>query len=135
MQKIAGFNLLEILITLSIIGILSILCFPIYSQHIIHARRLEAEVNLIKLANALEKYYLLKNTYENATLEELNFSKRIAGDQYDLKIVSVTSSDFLIKASPIGNQAKKDIACASLSLNSAGIKKITGTGELTECWQ
>lgn len=135
MQKTNGFNLLEILIVLTIIGILSALCLPVYSEHIIRARRLEAEINLIKLANALEKYYLLNNTYENATLNQLHFSQMIANNQYQLQIVAVSSSEFSIKAEPQGKQTDKDVVCGSLLLNSSGNKGITGNSTVNECWQ
>lgn len=135
MQKTKGFNLIELLITLAIISILSALCLPVYSEHIIRARRLEAEINLIKLANALEKYYLLNNTYENATLNQLNFSSLIADNQYQLQIVSVNSSEFSIKAIPLKKQADEDALCGSILLNSSGNKAITGSGNISECWQ
>src|SRR5579863_3525090 len=105
MKKISGFTLVELIITLAMIGILSGICLPVYSQHITHAHRLEAELSLIKLSNALEKYYLLNNTYENATFSKLNFSDITPSHHYQLHIVSTTSSDFLIKAVPLGNQA------------------------------
>jgi type IV pilus assembly protein PilE len=134
MQKITGFNLLELMITLSIVGILFAISLPIYSEHIVREKRLEAEMNLIKLANALEKYFFLNNTYEDATLSRLNFSDKIADKQYQLQIVSATHSTFLINAIPLGNQAKKDVLCRTLSLDSVGNKKMTGSGSLAECW-
>lgn len=133
-KKFFGFNLLELMIVLAIMGILSGLSLPIYSQHILRARRLEAEISLIKLANALEKYYFLNNTYENATLDQLNISGTVANNQYQLYIVSATHSDFSIKAVPLKRQAEEDTACASLLLDSEGNKGITGNGKLKECW-
>ncbi len=135
MQNKPGFSLLELMIVLIIVGILSAICLPIYSEHLIRERRLEAEMNLIKLSNALEKYFLLNNTYEKATLRQLNISDKIADNQYQLQIVSATGSDFLIQAVPLNNQEKKDSLCASLLLNSEGVKQITGNGKITECWE
>ncbi len=133
--KSFGFNLLELMITLSIIGLLCALCLPVYSDHFIRARRMEAEIQLIKLAGALEKYYLLNNTYENATLDQLHISEIIADHQYQLQIVSTGREDFLIQAIPLDRQAEKDKTCASLSLDNTGNKGISGSGPLTECWQ
>jgi len=134
MRKKSGFNLLELMIVLTIIGILCAISIPIYSEHMIRARRLEAEVSLIKLANALEKYFFLNNTYENATLEQLHLSEKIANEQYQLQIAAATSSGFSIKAVPLGMQAEKDVACASLTLDSEGNKGITGSDKITACW-
>lgn len=134
MQKYSGFNLIELMIVLIIIGILSAISFPIYSEHIIQERRMEAEMNLIKLSGALEKYFILNNTYQHATLHQLNISEKIAGNQYQLQIVSATDSDFVIKAVPLDHQAEKDSSCGNLMLDSAGVKKITGTGTFKKCW-
>jgi len=70
MQKnLNGFSLLELMITLTIIGILTAFCLPVYSQHIIEARRLEAKIALEKLAATLENYFIAHNSYQGATLE------------------------------------------------------------------
>ncbi|EKD53866.1 MAG: hypothetical protein ACD_60C00143G0008 [uncultured bacterium] len=134
MKKIHGFNLIEMMIVLIIISILSAICIPLYSEHLSHAYRLEAEINLVKLAGALETYYLLNNTYQNATLDELHFEKNIADNQYELAITSETENDFRVQAIPIHQQAERDTACGTLSLNSNGEKQISGGSPLTECW-
>ena len=135
MQKSIGFSLLEIMFVLIITSILTALCcLPIYSQHLTHAKRLEAEMNLIKLASALEQYYIVNHTYQNATLNVLNFPEKIVRNHYQLAIASATETDFTLKAIPINQQVQSDHACATLLLNSKGEKSITGTGKLANCW-
>jgi type IV pilus assembly protein PilE len=130
-----GFSLLELMIALIIVGILSAVCVPIYSDHLIHARRLEAEVNLIKLANALEQFHLVNNTYQNADLAALGFPNKIADNQYHLLITQANDDDYAIEARPLDKQAQSDVLCASLRLSSDGKREITGTGKLTDCWR
>ena len=132
--KIVGFNLIELMITLTIIGILSAISLPTYLQHIIHARRLQAETALLTLASALEKYYSIHQTYDGATLANLKISELIANNQYQLHISDTTTTDFSIKATPLGNQAEKDSQCGTLVINADGTQKITGTGSILECW-
>ncbi|EKD73087.1 MAG: fimbrial protein precursor [uncultured bacterium] len=135
MQKSIGFSLIEIMFVLIITSILTALCcLPIYSKHLTHAKRLEAEMNLIKLASALEQYYIVNHTYQNASLNALNFPEKIAHDQYQLVIDHATESDFMLKAVPLNQQARNDPACAILLLSSKGEKGITGTGQLANCW-
>jgi len=134
MQKNSGFSLFELMITLVIISVLSLLCLPIYSRHITHARRLEAELSLIKLANAIEEYHIINNTYQNATLDALGFSEKIAHDQYQLAIPLATDFQYILKAIPQDKQAQNDTLCDSLILNSSGKREITGSGHLTDCW-
>jgi type IV pilus assembly protein PilE len=135
MLKTNGFNLTELMITIAIIGIVIAIGLPVYSKHLITARRLEAETGLVQLASALEKYYLLNNTYENVTLEMLDIPEKIANNAYQVQIASATSDNFSIAATPINNQAEKDLSCATLLLDSSGKKQITGTGNASECWE
>ncbi len=130
-----GFSLIELMIALIIVGILSAVCIPIYSDHVIHARRLEAEVNLIKLANALEQFHLVNNTYQNAELAALGFPNKIVDNQYHLLITRANDDGFAIEAKPLDKQAQSDVSCAALLLNSEGKREITGTGKLTDCWR
>jgi prepilin-type N-terminal cleavage/methylation domain-containing protein len=73
-----GFHLIEILITFSIIGILSMIALPIYSQY------------FTKLSINLEEYYLRHHTYENANLDILHIPEWI--DNYQLN----PSSEFSV---------------------------------------
>jgi Tfp pilus assembly protein PilE len=109
------------------------LSYPIYTHHLIHERRIEAKITLEKIALNLEQYFLIHNTYEDATLETLGFPGTIANNNYRLNILSADNSDFLIEAKPQGQQ-QSDTTCDSLLLNSVGEKTITGTGTPSECW-
>lgn len=129
-----GFSLLELLIVIATIGILCAFSIPIYSQHVTHTRRLEAEMSLFKLASALEKHHLLYGTYQSATLQNLGFTKIIADNFYELQIITANETGYLITAKPLAKQATTDSLCNHLLLDSQGTKNITGTGSLTACW-
>jgi type IV pilus assembly protein PilE len=130
-----GFSLVEILVVVTLLGILSAFCIPIFSQHLTHVRRIEAEMTLSKLAVAMENYYTAHDTYENATLEVLGFNQNIAGGRYQLDIRLANATRFELEAIPVGKQAERDSRCATLLLNSQGEKNITGTGSQADCWQ
>lgn len=134
MKQIIGFSLFELLIALAIIGILASISIPLYSQHLIHEKRIEAAMTLSKLAVALEQYYTIHNTYKDASLSALGFPEKIADNRYSLKIASATDSDFNLAAQPLAEQADKDTICGTLTLNSLGVKSMTGSGKLADCW-
>lgn len=133
MKRHQGFHLVEVLFTLAIISITAALSYPIYADYMLYARRLEAESTLAKLSLAMEKFRAENNSYENATLNSLQFPETIVKDHYRLAIQQTSQSHYLLTATPIGKQAKDD-ACATLSLNAKEEKGISGHGTLEECW-
>ncbi len=58
-----GFTLIELMITVMIIGILSAIAIPQYQQYVTKARRAEAKAGLARVQGALERYFTVNNTY------------------------------------------------------------------------
>jgi type IV pilus assembly protein PilE len=56
---------------------------------------------------------------------------------YDINPVAdntATPPTFTITATPKGNQAARDTACATLTVDQAGTKGATGTSGAAGCW-
>lgn len=134
MMRLFGFSLLEILIVISIISILATISMPMYSHHIVRVKRLEAETMLSRLAIAMEQFHLENNSYQAATLSTLHFPEQIASGRYQLMIQSANDYDYLLLAKPIGTQAENDTACGDLKLEASGVKSISGSATIEECW-
>lgn len=126
-----GFSLIELLITMIIIGILMTLSLPLYSQYVVNEHRTEAKTTLMQLAASLEEYDTIHHTYQGASLQVLNYPEIIAHDSYQLTITDISDSAFTIAAEPLSNN--KD-ACGTLTLNALGEKAISGNSQLTDCW-
>lgn len=134
MITLKGFHLIEMLITLTIAGILANFGTLAYTQYLTQEARLEAAHSLSKLALAMEQYALEQRSYQGANLSTLHFLESIARNHYRLKIYVATPYRYQLSAIPQGKQAQQDRACGTLSLSSNGEKKISGTGKLGECW-
>lgn len=132
--KIQGFSLIELLIAITIIGILLSIVYPNYTHYLARVRRTEACLVLHKLAASLEDYYQVNNSYQGATLSQLNINATTQGDFYTINIDSATDQNFQISAIPQKQQAKIESACGTLILDDAGTKKISGKGNVEECW-
>jgi type IV pilus assembly protein PilE len=128
-----GFHLIELLVVIAIIGIALSIALPQYSQHLIHARRLQAVNTLEKLALALEQYYFKHQSYIGATLSSLGFSSRIADNHYALLIQTADTDFYQIAAMPISSQARKD-RCGTLILNATGERNVSGDEKLDQCF-
>ncbi|WP_423063639.1 type IV pilin protein [Candidiatus Paracoxiella cheracis] len=69
-----GYSLIELLVTLAIIVILASVAYPIYTHHIMSARRKHAEVMLLSLAERMENYHSVHGDYQHATLAALKIN-------------------------------------------------------------
>lgn len=126
-----GFHFIEVLIVLIIIGLLTAVSLPIYTQYLRNTHRLEAVTTLAKLALALEHYFIAHQTYQGATLQNLQFSEYIAHHAYQL-MMRLEDNHYLLKAQPTAQHI--DPLCQTLILDANGEKKITGTGSVEQCW-
>ncbi len=133
-MKQQGFNLIELLIVLSITGVLLAYAIPSYNDHLTRTRRLMAETALMKMAGHMEAYFAEHNSYEGANFNSLNLPEQVAENHYRLVIQEASASQFKLAALPQEIQARNDARCGSLILNSHGEKHIGGYGNLNECW-
>ena len=63
MKKTKGFTLIELMISVAIIGILSSIAIPSYTSYLEAARSVEAQNNIATLKAAQEEYFIENNTY------------------------------------------------------------------------
>ncbi len=60
-----GFSLLELMIVVAIVGILSAVAFPAYSDHVRRGAISEATATLADVRNRMEQYFLDNRAYGN----------------------------------------------------------------------
>ncbi|MGY6216238.1 type IV pilin protein [Methylolobus aquaticus] len=58
-----GFTLIELMITVAIVGILAMIAVPSYTSHLANVRRAEAQGSLMELANFMERFYTENMSY------------------------------------------------------------------------
>jgi len=111
-----------------------IICIPIYTRHKVTANRHRAEVSLKHLAARMTEFYSLQGTYKHVTPEILVMKEIDRNPGYQLKIIRNVNAHFTVSAIPVGFQKAKDTECETLSLTDSGVKYITGTTTVSECW-
>ena len=68
-----GFTLIELMITLAIIGILAAFAYPSYTQYTLRAGRAEGAASLLEVMERQEQYYRSNLTY-TTQLSDLGYS-------------------------------------------------------------
>lgn len=58
-----GFNLIELIVVVVIIGILTSIAIPSYRRHVISSSRAAAQIELLELSSLQEKIYLNSSAY------------------------------------------------------------------------
>jgi type IV pilus assembly protein PilE len=118
--KSAGFTLIELMVTIAIIGILASIALPIYSDYIMRGKIPEATNNLSSMRIKLEQYYQDNRTYITsgttcgvAVPASTNFSYTCAG----------TSGTYVVTATGL---AARGMGGFSYTINEAGTPITTG---------
>jgi type IV pilus assembly protein PilE len=126
-QASQGFTLIELMITVAIVGILAAIAYPSYQEYVKKSRRVDAEGVLLGLANAMERRFTETNSYVGAT-------NPAAGTYYTVTISASTASSYTLSAAPTGAQSTDK--CGTLTLTQTGAKGFTAATGITldDCW-
>lgn len=121
-----GFTLIELMITVAIVGILASIAYPSYQQYVLSSRRAEAQSEMLRIQLGLEKWRANNNAY-SSNLADAGFTDTNA--YYNYTITGATGSAYTINAAAQGSQTA-DSSCTPLTLNQSAAKTPS-----SGCWK
>ena len=126
-----GFTLLELMITVAVVAILTVVAISSYEFAVVKTRRAAAKGCVTESAQYMERYYTTNFTYADATLPKCSSD---VTPYYRVEFAGTPdASTFAIRAVPLNRQARADTRCGTLSINQVGTKTASGSdGAL--CW-
>ncbi|MDD2767324.1 MAG: type IV pilin protein [Methylococcus sp.] len=128
-----GFTLIELMITVAIIGILAAIAYPSYKEYIIRTRRADGKAALLRAAAREEQYFSDNKTY-TSDVTKLGFASGGKSDEghYAISVTTADTTTFTLQAAP--QSPHTDAVCGNLTLNALGVKGKSGTGSVADCW-
>lgn len=150
-----GFSLIELMITLAIVGVLAAIAYPAYTSSMIKGRRAQGRTALVELLQQQERYMTQRNSYfafstnvttgvpNPATAPFKTFSgDTFANSHYTLGArecttpttsTTPTTVPITICVQVIATPKQNDPEVGELTMTSTGEKKCTGTTHRL-CW-
>lgn len=128
-----GFTLVELLVTVAILGVLAAIALPSYSAYVQKSKRSDAMAAISQAAANQEKYYAMNSQYI-AKADPFSGTTSIDSPEgYYTVTAEVNSSGTSFKVIAKAGTEQASDSCDGFSLTNTGQKGVT-EGTVSDCW-
>ncbi len=130
-----GFTLLEVMITVAIVGILAAIALPSYFDYIQRSKIIDGTTKLGDFRTQMEKYFLDNRTYQNGGNCGIPDPTPAGGDHFAITCAAATATTYTVTATGIPSKGMS--ASFVYTVNQANQKTSAGPGgyfTAADCW-
>lgn len=137
-----GFTLIEVMITVAIIGILSAVALPMYTQYVQRGKRAEAATNMMAAQQFMQRLYSANNSYLTSTGAQPTLPQNLtkvpngaAKPNYELSVL-VTNNGTAYTITAAAKNSSANDKCGNLTINQRNARTVSGSGmTVAECFK
>lgn len=132
-----GFTLIELMIVVAVVGILSAIAYPSYTEYVRRGHRADARAGLLQVQQWLERAATATGTYPTSLPSALTWTADNT-KRYNIAFqAGNTTAAFTLTATPKGAQTGDK--CGTYTLSNTGVRGAAGkksgeSGYNPDCW-